>query len=173
MRINPRLATLVLVVGSIVAAVGVIDVHQLTRTVIPTTSRSLQENAWQLRANSTYQDVMKTFMNLVTASLVLPLLFIRNFLRVREDEPIAHYLSLSAYFSWAMLFLSLVCCMVFFWASAKYVKVVSGGDEGSWIPESFEGLRDWSSWEAVLLFLVGLLALGFFFVSPKRRQGLG
>jgi hypothetical protein len=181
MRIKHRLAEFVLVVrsiivkhrvfvvvvGSIVVAVGVIDLYQLYRTVSPTTS-----GPWQLSVNSTYQDVMKTFMNLVTASLVLPFLFIRNFLRVREDEPIANYLSPSAYFSWAMLFLSLVCCMVFFWASAKYVKVVSGGDERPMTADSFEGLRDWSGSEAVLLFLVGLVALGIFFAFAEKRQVL-
>jgi|SRR5215831_15960632 len=56
-------------------------------------SLPLPEDAWKFAVNSTYQDVMKTFMNLVTASLVLPLFLIRNFVRVREGEPIADYLS--------------------------------------------------------------------------------
>ena len=77
-------------------------------------SSPLPENAWQLRVNSTYQDVMKTFMGLVTASLVLPLFLIGNFLRVKEDEPISNYLQSSAYWSWGLMFLSLLCCLAFF-----------------------------------------------------------
>ena len=83
--------------------------------------------AWKSTVNANYQDVMKTFMNLVTASLVLPLFLVRNFLGVPEGQSITSYLRRSAYFSWVSLFLSLVCCMVFFVASAKYLKVLSGG----------------------------------------------
>jgi hypothetical protein len=136
-------------------------------------SSPLPENAWQLTVNSTYQDVMKTFMNLVTASLVLPIFFVRNFLKVSEDEPIADYLRASAYLSWALLFLSLVSCMVFFWASAKYVKVISGGGrfELPWTEKSFETLRDWSSSESVIFFLAGLLTLGWYFSRLRLRKG--
>lgn len=124
----------------------------------------LPDAAWKLAVNATYQDVMKTFMNLVTASLVLPLFLVRNFLRVPEDQPITDYLRRSAYLSWVSLFLSLLCCMAFFWASAKYVKVVSGGGATElWTETAFERFRDWSVSGSVLFFLAGLLFLGWYF----------
>src|SRR6516225_5963611 len=88
---------------------------------------SQQEVTWRLAVNGNYQDVMRTFMNLVTASLVLPLFLVRNFLGVPEGQPITNYLRPSAYLSWGSLFLSLLCGMGFFLASAKYVKLVYGG----------------------------------------------
>jgi predicted permease len=135
-------------------------------------SLPLPKDAWEFTVNSTYQDVMKTFMSLVTASLVLPLFLIRNFVRVPEGRPIADHLRPSAYWSWALLFLSLVCCMVFFWVSAKYVKVLSGGTE-TWQGDlvssaTFENLRDLSASGSVLFFFAGLLTLGWFFVHIGR-----
>jgi len=136
-------------------------------------SLPLPKDAWEFAVNSTYQEVMKTFLSLVTASLVLPLFLIRNFVRVPEGEPISDYLGRSAYWSWALQFLSLVCCMVFFWASAKYVKVLSGGTETWWghpvSYSSFETLRDLSASGSVLFFLAGLLTLGWFFAHLHRR----
>jgi len=177
MRIDVRLAAFFLVVGLIIGALGFREAQQIIRPVSPMTSGDksspLPENAWQLRVNSTYQDLMKTFMGLVTASLVLPLFLIRNFLRVKEDEPISNYLQRSAYWSWALMFLSLLCCMTFFWASAKYLKVVSGGTE-TWgavdvSAASFETLRDLSASGSVVSFLAGLLFSGWYFAHHIRK----
>jgi len=136
-------------------------------------SLPLPMDAWEFAVNSTYQDVMKTLLSLVTASLVLPTFLIRSFVRVPEGEPIAKYLHPSAYWSWALMFLSLVCCMVFFWASAKYAKVARGGTETLWgdcgSASCFEALRDWSASGSVLFFFAGLLTLGLFFVHHLRK----
>jgi hypothetical protein len=133
---------------------------------------SVPKDAWEFAVNSTYQDVMKTLMSLVTASLVLPTFLVRNFVRAPEGEPISNVLDRSAYWSWALMFLSLVCCMVFFWVSAKYVKVLSGGPENWWGCDSsscFETLRDWFIRGSVLFFGAGLLTLGLFFVRHLRK----
>ena len=111
---------------------------------------------------------MKTFMGLVTASLVLPLFLIRNFLNVKEGESISDHLTRSAYFSWGLMLLSLLCCMAFFYASAKYVKVFSGGPE-TWCLKSFETLRDWSIYGSVGSFLAGLVFLCWYFAYDIRK----
>jgi hypothetical protein len=109
---------------------------------------------------------MKTFMGLVTASLVLPLFLIRNFLGVKEDESISNSLRRSAYWSWGLMFVSLVFCMVFVYTSAKYVKVFSGGHSKLGTLEFhvgfFETCRDLSILVSVVSFLVGLFLLGVF-----------
>jgi len=125
-------------------------------------SLPLPQDEWKVAVNANYQELMKTLMNLVTASLVLPFFLVRNFLGIPEGQPIADHLRPSAYWSWGLLFLSLLCGMLFYWASAKFLKVVSGGTE-SWSEASFETLRDLSASGAVLFFLGGLLTLGWFF----------
>src|SRR5438067_1627570 len=80
------------------------------------------EIEWRLKVNATYQEVMKTLMNLVSASLVLPFFFIRNFVAAKPGEIVAKPLLNWAYYSWSCFFVSLGCCLAFFWISAKYVK---------------------------------------------------
>lgn len=127
----------------------------------------LPQDAWKVPVNANYQEVMKTLMSLVTASLVLPLFLIRTFLGVREGEPIAHHLRPWAYISWGSMLLSLACGMSFFFASAKFLKVVSGGTE-TWPEKTFENIRDFSVWGAVGFFGVGLCALLLFFKGDSR-----
>jgi hypothetical protein len=138
----------------------------------------LPKDEWKLKANANYQEVMKTLMTLMTASLVLPIWFIRNFLPVGPTEPIGKYLCPWAYFSWGFLSLSLVCGMVFYGASAKFVKVVCGGGE-TWpkkrfgvAPEKFfEGARDTFGVGAVTFFMVGLSFAGWFLSNYHESNG--
>ena len=129
-------------------------------------SLPLPKDAWRLAVNQNYQDVMKTLMSMVTASLVFPFLLIRNFLGVREGQPIADSLQPSAYWAWGLLSSSVLCCMIFFLASAKFVKVVSGGPE-AWTAATFEALRDLSVWGTVVFFLAGLFTLVYFFIHLR------
>jgi hypothetical protein len=114
-------------------------------------------NKWKLVVNTNYQDLIKTLMSLTTASLVVPFLLIKNFLAVPEGKSLADYLPRAAYWFWALMFVSLVCDAVFFWASAKFVKVVIGGTEAR--PEQFfESLRDVAIWGAGVFFAAGLVS---------------
>jgi hypothetical protein len=54
--------------------------------------------------------------------------------------------------------------MAFYWSSAKYVKVVCGGEE-SLAEDSFENLRDWSIGGMLVSSLSGLVCLFLFFSS--------
>jgi len=91
---------------------------------------------WKLAANTQYQDAMKIVVNLATASLVLPTVLIKDFLP--QGAVIGAYLNKWAYWSWGLLFVSILLFMLFIYASAKYVKVVSGGTEDPpWPLDSF------------------------------------
>jgi hypothetical protein len=127
-------------------------------------SLPLPKDEWKLKVNAQYQEAIKILANLVTASLVLPILFVKNFIGLKDNQSVAPYLHFQAYGSWILLFLSLVCGMAFFWSSAKYVKVVSGGEE-SFSEATFEGIRDSSILGMVLNFLMGLVFLFWFFLS--------
>lgn len=132
-----------------------------------------EEKEWRLTTNDHYLEVMKSLMSLITASFVLPLFFIKNF--VGADRTLKSFPDYyRAYEAWVFLGLALVCGMIFYWASAKYVKVVSGGEEKSfWVrvichKESvpynwFETSRDTMAALTIVCFLAGIaLALWFF-----------
>jgi hypothetical protein len=131
-------------------------------TAMSNSSLPLKKDEWKLKANANYQEVMKTLMTIMTASLVLPVWFIRNFLPAGQNEPTGKYLYPWAYCSWIFLALALVFGMLFYAASAKFVKVVCGGRETR--SESFfENARDWSGGAAVVSFLLGLVFFAVFF----------
>jgi catechol 2,3-dioxygenase-like lactoylglutathione lyase family enzyme len=132
------------------------------------------KDEWKLKANANYQEVMKTLMTLVTASLVLPIWFIRNFVSVPQDKPIRAYLQGRpwAYRSWVFLSCSLLFGMLFYLASSKFVKAVCGGYANTkkvWAsdPEWFwEKVRDDSGFLMGVLFIIGLVAALLFFKQP-------
>jgi drug/metabolite transporter (DMT)-like permease len=148
-----------------------------SNAVIPASPRAVSlprpEDEWKLKTNAVYQEVMKSLMSLVTASLILPVLFIRDFLGV-PSGPIREQLRGPAYWSWIFLFASLLSGMVFYWFSAKYLKVVCGGHEDPWWKKSlwrkrdrpaedfFESGRDFLGGAAVVCFIAGLLFFAWF-----------
>jgi hypothetical protein len=113
---------------------------------------------WKEKTNAIYQDEMKTVLNLATASLVLPIVLVKTFAvgGVPKD-----HLNRRAYVSWAFLSLSILACMVFFYASAKFVKVISGGQEG-YSESQYENVRDGASILSIVFFLVGLFCCFLF-----------
>ena len=137
-------------------------------TVTSDSPLPLPKDEWKLKANANYQEVMKTLMTLVTASLVLPVFFVRTF---AEGKPLACYLRTpDVTRSWGLLFFSLFSGMVFYVTSAKFVKVVCGGGEEwpkKWFgidPEKFfESVRDVSGGGTGVSFLAGLYFAWRFF----------
>jgi len=127
-------------------------------------------NNWKLMVNTNYQDLIKTLMSLTTASLVVPFLLVKNFLVVPGDKSLSQYLPRpAAYCFWAFMFMSLVCDAVFFYASAKFAKVVSGGTE-AWSENFLESMRDTAVQGASLFFAAGLVSfavLGWKILHPK------
>ena len=114
-------------------------------------------NNWKLVVDRNYQDVMTTLMSLTTASLVVPFVLIKNFLAAQKNQPLSKSLPSAAYWFWALMFASLVWDAVFFYASAKFIKVVSSGLDGS--REGFlESVRDAAIWGASLFFAAGLVS---------------
>lgn len=147
---------------------------------LPTPTSKWKEAKWKLAANAQYQEAMKILINLATASLVLPIFFVKNFVSLKPDQTLAGYLGPYAYWAWGLLFLSLLFGMMFYWASAKFVKVIRGGVEevpcgsfvkifyGGELPSSekwFENLRGGFIVGSIACFFVGLVLLLLFFRS--------
>lgn len=123
---------------------------------------SEEKRAWMINANAEYQKVMATLMTLATASLALPIFFIRNVRGVKEGATVPDQFMPWAIASWVSIFVSLGLAMLFSWASAKYVKKVYGGEEAR-TTAGFELIRDWSIRGMVAFFALGLVfALTFF-----------
>jgi len=124
--------------------------------------KPLPEDEWKLKTNAQYQEAIKILINLATASLALPVVFLKELAGSPNGSRFVDHLKPSAYWSWAFLFASLLFGMLFYWASAKFVKVVCGGPEDhseNW----FEKVRDATGGAAVVCFLAGLVSFLIFF----------
>src|SRR5438046_841991 len=85
---------------------------------------------WRLDTNSRYKDAIKIVMDLSTASLVLPMFFLRDVLRIPKDQPLIQVLNYRVYCSWLCLTLTLFLGFVFYYASAKWVRLAWGQQAG-------------------------------------------
>jgi hypothetical protein len=129
-----------------------------------------KQTEWKEKTNAIYQDQMKTVLNLATASLVLPIVLVKTF---AEGGTPKDHLTRRAYLSWGFLFISIFACMVFFYASGKFLKVVTGGSANEHYTESqFENLRDGAADVSIATFLFGLICCFLFLkklVAVKPR----
>jgi hypothetical protein len=79
----------------------------------------------KLEVNKQYQEAIKIVINLVTASLILPTVFLTNILGLKAAE-IKGQLYPMAYVAWALLGISLLACVGFYVFSTKFTKAVYG-----------------------------------------------
>ena len=78
---------------------------------------------WRLDTNNRYKDAIKIVMDLSTASLVIPVFFLRNLLSIPNDQPLIQALNFRVYCSWACLALAIIFGFLFYCASAKWVRL--------------------------------------------------
>jgi hypothetical protein len=129
--------------------------------------KPLPEDEWKLEVNTQYQEAMKVAINLATASLVLPIVFLKVF--VGAEQFTAAGRPASAYCAWILLLGSVLCGMGFYYTTAKFVKAVCGGfkekfkDQGK-DPRDLEAFeRMWEKrWENRRDFLAVVVAVCFF-----------
>jgi hypothetical protein len=113
-----------------------------------------------------YQKVVNTVMGLATASLILPVFFLRNFLSVPQDEPLVNYLYGSIYWSWIFLVLSIVSGTIFFYVSAKWIK--QAWRQKTWLSAKVtERILDFAFALQIIFFLIGIGLFVFFAVTYK------
>jgi hypothetical protein len=129
------------------------------------------EQEGKLEVNKQYQETIKILINLVTASLVLPIVFLKNILGVTEKEIKVH-LEPMTYASWALLGMSLLACVGFYVFSTKFTKAVYGmyiedekrlGKKPGTFEHQMETWRDAMAKIAAPSAVAGLLALLIFF----------
>lgn len=128
---------------------------------------------WRLDTNERYREVVKILMNLSTASLILPIFFLRDILEIPKSQPLYQVLTCKIYFSWISLSLAILFGITFFYASAKWVRLAWGKEAGFFgrkTTDNFvEKLLNFCFVGTILSFVLGLALTIWFVVS--FRQG--
>lgn len=122
---------------------------------------------WKIEVNDRYQKVVGTVIALATAALVLPVLFLREFLAVPTDKGLLGLLDCRVYVSWLFLSVSVLAGIIFYYLSAKWVK--SAWDKPVSISSGrLEFLLDCSSWLSATTFILGLACLLWFITTFRE-----
>lgn len=119
---------------------------------------------WMVETNDRYSKIVATVISLATGSLVLPVLFLREFLGVPKEKALAPFLNGWALIGWGSLGISILFGLVYSWLSVKWVKSAWG--QATRLSESaLEALMDWTFVLMLVLFLTGVIATVIFFVT--------
>lgn len=121
------------------------------------------EKEWKAKANDQYQRVVSSVMALATASLALPILYLKEFVGV-TNKPLLKQVSFSVFLGWAFLLIAIFSGTIFYYLSAKWLKHAYGGTIKA-KESTIETCLDWSFWLMVVFFLLGLFSLLWFFVT--------
>jgi hypothetical protein len=129
---------------------------------------------WRLDTNDRYRDAVKVVMDLSTASLVVPIFFLRDILRIPKDQALADVLNCKVYGSWISLALAIVLGFVFYYCSAKWVRLAWGKEAGLFGIKTNEGVVEtWlevSFWGTVIAFLLGISLILWYVVTFKAAS---
>lgn len=128
----------------------------------------------KIKVNDQYQKVVGTILGLSTGSLVLPVLFLKDFLSVSNGQPLITHLNWKIYCSWALLAITIILAIVYYYFSAKWIKQVFGQPlKRGWISNKLENVLDWCFWMVVVFFIVGLTCFLAFAVGAIPYADLG
>jgi hypothetical protein len=124
---------------------------------------------WRIDTNDRYRDLVSLVISLAVAALLVPVFLAREFLGIPETKPLISVFSLSAYLSWLFLGASILCGLLFYMFSAKWIRLAWGQsasiDGVTLTDETCEKVLEWSLWLCVLTFVAGLASAIWFFVA--------
>jgi hypothetical protein len=81
---------------------------------------SATDERWKLDVNERYQKAVGTVITLSTAALGSPIVFLKD---IHANRSILDVLTLSAYIGGILLALSIVCAVIYYFFSAKWIKL--------------------------------------------------
>jgi putative oxidoreductase len=84
------------------------------------------QNKWKLDVNDRYQKAVGVVVSLSTAALTLPIFFLKDIVDKKGLHSIAQVLSLSVYLGWVLLSISVLSGIIYYFCSAKWVKLAWG-----------------------------------------------
>ena len=128
---------------------------------------------WKLDTNCKYVDVVKTIIGLSTASLLLPVFMVRNFLPIETSKPLTEVFTCSIYWSWSLFGASILAGILFQYLSAKWVRIAWGKEAGIfWSSKTKEStielFMEISFWVVVFAFLLGIFLTIVYFVNYSK-----
>lgn len=136
-----------------------------------TTGRQHPLKPWRLDTNDRYRDAVKVVMDLSTASLVIPIFFLRDILKLPKEQPLAEVLNSRVYWSWICLALAILSGWVFYYASAKWVRLAWGKEAGFFGRRTnekvVERVLEVSFWVTITGFILGIVLILWFVVSYR------
>lgn len=121
----------------------------------------MASDIWKEKSNAQYQKVIGTIVSLATAALVLPVLFLKDFIRIPAEDRLIEHLSGTVYAAWAFLAISILLGTGFYYFSGKWLKNAYGGSTN--LDEAqLECALDWTFWLSIGSLLLGLgMLIGF------------
>ena len=126
-------------------------------------------NQWKMEVNDRYARGVGVVTSLSTASLVLPIFFLKDIALISSTASFANSLSCWAYLGWALLGFSALSGILYYYFSAKWVKLAWVGKAdifGKDIGESCtEKLLDGSYFVMMTGFLLGVTSMIAFMVT--------
>ncbi len=127
-----------------------------------------QAQEWKGKANAEYQKVIGAIIALATAALILPTLFLKDFIALPQGTALLPKLTMSVFVYWGCLSLAILSGVVFYYVSAKWLKQAYGGPV-SVSEKALECWLDVSFWLTAALFIGGLLCFVWFIAmyAPK------
>lgn len=115
---------------------------------------------WRIDTNDRYRELVALLIGLSTAALLLPVFFVREFLRNADGRPLIEILPSTTYWSWILLGIAILSGIVFNFFSAKWVRLAwEQPVTVLWCSASekiVERVLEWSLWLCILGFLGGV-----------------
>jgi hypothetical protein len=112
------------------------------------------QDKWKIEVNDRYQKVLGTVITLATAAFFVPVFVLRDLIAVPRDRALVGFLDCRVYLSWCLLAVSVFAGVLFYYLSAKWIKLAWGKPVA--ISSKLECLLDWSFWISVTAFLLGI-----------------
>jgi hypothetical protein len=128
------------------------------------TPPGVEPEKWKVDTNDRYSKIVTSIVSLATGSLVIPALFIREFLGIPKETPLLPFLTWQAYAAWICLATSIFLGLAYSWLSAKWVKL-AWGQKIVLSERRLECLLDSSFVGMAVLFLAGIGSLVCFFAT--------
>ncbi|HEY1207664.1 MAG: hypothetical protein ABSF57_11700 [Acidobacteriaceae bacterium] len=121
---------------------------------------------WRIETNDRYNKIVNSVISLATGALVLPVLFLRQFLGIPTDRALKPLLTCAAYASWFCLGGSVLIGLLYSWLSVKWVKIAWGQKTAN--PQRcIERVLDVLFVLMMLLFLAGIAESIRFFITVR------
>ena len=137
---------------------------------------------WRLDSTDRYREVLRVIMGLSTGVLIVPVFFLRDVLNI-SNEQISQVLNPKIYISWGSLGLSITFGLIYFYASAKYIRLawgqhakLFGKDSNDYedkevgkkrIGKFVDNILRYSFWCAIFTFYLGVVLVLWFIVTNK------